>query len=434
MEIARFLGTIATFAIFLASQLFWIRQVAKLGGRLIASPRWREILGGVGAVGYILVFAYNFAWMRGDESATRLTIKAALLEAPFEWWVLCSLVGFAIVVLFWIADRLVRVLIWAGRRIASGLSTARSGGLQPARSLADNPPVADPPSPSRRRFLEQTAIAVSATPFVAGAYGLLYARLNLETTHQRIMLARLPKAFHGFRIAQLSDIHIGPFMSAAEVRKYVAITNELRPDLVVLTGDFINWDPATQSAVVDALAGLKAPFGIFGCLGNHELWSETESSISRLFAARGIRILRQANALVESHGEKLNLIGVDFQSTRRMGPPGMGLVRAYLAGVERLMQPDTANILLSHNPNTFDRAAELGIDLSLAGHTHGGQVNLEFIHRGLTPARLITDYIKGWFQKGDAQLYVNRGIGTFGVPIRFGSPPEITLFELVREG
>ena len=434
MEIVRFLGTVATFAIFLASQLFWIRQVGKLGERLISNPRWREILAGVGAVGYIFLFAYNFTWMRGKGSPTRLTLKAAFLEAPFEWWIVCSLLGFAIVVLFWTGDRLVRALIWACRRIAARLATARSGGLQRGTSLADDPLAADPPSPSRRRFLEQTAIAVSATPFVAGAYGLLYARLNLETTHQRIKLARLPKAFHGFRIAQLSDIHIGPFMPAAEVRKYVAITNELHPDLVVLTGDFINWDPATQSTVVDALAGLKAPFGAFGCLGNHELWSEIEDSLSRLFAAQGIRILRQTSARLESQGERLNLIGVDFQSTRRLGPPGMGLVRAYLAGVERLTQPDTTNILLSHNPNTFDRAAELGIDLSLAGHTHGGQVNLEFIHPSLTPARLITDYIRGWFQKGDAQLYVNRGIGTFGVPIRFGSPPEITVFELVREG
>jgi hypothetical protein len=108
-------------------------------------------------------------------------------------------------------------------------------------------------------------------------------------------------------------------------------------------------------------------------------------------------------------------------------------VQAYLLGVERLMRPDTANILLSHNPNTFDRAAELGIDLSLAGHTHGGQVTLEFIHPSLSPGRLITDYVSGWFQKGSSQLYVNRGIGTIGFPIRLGAPPEITVFELVRE-
>jgi predicted MPP superfamily phosphohydrolase len=434
MDILRFLVTAATFAIFLASQLFWIRRVGKLGERLVSNQLWRDILAGVGAVGYIFLFAHNLAWMRSKGSPTRLTLEAALLEAPFEWWVVCSLLGFAIVVLFWIGDRLARGLFWSHGKLAAAVAAGRSGRLQPSTAIADDPVTADPPSPSRRRFLEQTAVAVSATPFLAGAYGLLYGRLNLETTHQRIKLARLPKAFHGFRIAQLSDIHIGPFMPTEEVRKYVAITNELRPDLVVLTGDFINWDPATQSAVVEALVGLKAPFGAFGCLGNHELWSETEDSLSRLFAARRIRILRQTNALLELQAEKLNLIGVDFQSTRRMGPPGTGLVRAYLVGVERLMQPDIANILLSHNPNTFDRAAELGIDLTLAGHTHGGQVNLEFIHPSLTPARLITDYVKGWFQRGAAQLYVNRGIGTFGIPIRFGSPPEITVFELVREG
>jgi hypothetical protein len=273
---------------------------------------------------------------------------------------------------------------------------------------------------------------MAATPFVGGAYGLFYGRLNLQVTNQRIRLSRLPKAFDGFRIAQLSDIHVGPFMSAEEVRKYVAIANEAKPDLVALTGDFITWDPSTQPAVVKALAGLKAPFGVFGCLGNHELWTETEGSITHLFAAEGIRILRSSRVPIALHGETLNLIGVDFQTRTRMGPPGEGMVRQYLQSVPGLMIPDTANILLSHNPNTFDRAAEIGIDLSLAGHTHGGQLSVEFVNRNISPSRLITPYVKGLFQKRDSQLYVNRGIGTIFVPIRLGAPPEITVFELTR--
>lgn len=115
-----------------------------------------------------------------------------------------------------------------------------------------------------------------------------------------------------------------------------------------------------------------------------------------------------------------------------MGPSNQRLVREYLLGVDRLMAPDTANILLSHNPNTFDRAAQYGIDLSLAGHTHGGQVTLEFISPELSPSRLITSYVRGWYEKPGGQLYVNRGIGTIGVPIRFDAPPEITVFELSR--
>ena len=133
-----------------------------------------------------------------------------------------------------------------------------------------------------------------------------------------------------------------------------------------------------------------------------------------------------------SAGERLNLIGVDYQTRTPFGPPRDGIVSQYLEGVEPLMLPGAVNILLSHNPNTFDRAAELGIDLSLAGHTHGGQVTLEYISPDLSPARLITPYVRGWFQKGDSQLYVNRGIGTIFSPVRFGSPPEITLYELKR--
>ncbi len=289
-------------------------------------------------------------------------------------------------------------------------------------SVARAPRLRELASPGRRQFLERTATAVVAAPFVAGAYGLFYGRLNLQTTTQRIRLARLPKAFDGFRIAQLSDIHVGPFMTEAQIRKYVGITNALKPDLVALTGDFITWDPSTQRAVVGALAGLKAPFGIFGCLGNHEAWSHTEDSITLLFAQAGIRILRQARVPIATAGESLNLIGVDFATRPR-----------YLEGVESLVASDRVNILMSHNPDSFDRAAQLGIDLSLAGHTHGGQLALEFISPEIAPSRLVTPYVSGWFEKPGGQLYVNRGIGTIGVPMRIGAPPEITIFALTRE-
>jgi uncharacterized protein len=102
------------------------------------------------------------------------------------------------------------------------------------------------------------------------------------------------------------------------------------------------------------------------------------------------------------------------------------------SGVENLVMPDRVNILLSHNPNSFERAAQLGIDLSLAGHTHGGQLALEFVHRGLNLSSPDYPYNRGWYEKPGGQLYVNRGIGTIGFPIRFGAPPEITVIELTR--
>ncbi len=400
-----------------ASQIFWLRRVRELGRKLLPSTPWRVGLGWGAALIYLGLFAYNFLWARLEPTPTRLTLRAALVEAPFTWWVVSSLLGFALAAVLSSAYRLARAASWAWSRLSR-----RHSGAQ----------TSDPRSLSRRQFLEQAGVAVCAVPFAASAYGLFYERVNLEIANRRIRLPRCPKAFQGFRIAQLSDIHIGPFMSADVIRKYVALTSKLKPDLIVLTGDYVTWDPKTQGAAVEALVGLKAPHGIFGCLGNHELWTGTEASITRLFAARGIRILRQERAAIRAGGETLNLIGVDYETRTRFGPRGERSVRAYLEGLEPLVMPDTANILLSHNPNTFDRAAELSIDLSLAGHTHGGQVTLEFIHPSLSPSRLVTNYVKGWFEKPGGQLYVNRGIGTIGVPIRLGAPPEITVFELAR--
>ena len=412
----RHLFTVLAIVLFIPSQLFWLWQVLALGRKFIRSQSVRRWLGCLGIGIYVALLAFNLFWPRTAPEPAHLTVQAALLEAPYRCWMLASLLGFVAIAALYLCDHLGRVFFWVYRKVFPASNPGRERLL----------------SPERRRFLAQTAVALSATPFAACAYGLLYERTEIETTHQRIVLPRLPKAFDGFRIAQLSDIHVGPFMPASDIRKYVTMVNQLKPDLVALTGDFVTWEASPQGAVVEALSGLKAPFGIFGCMGNHERWAGAEDSITRLFAERGAKMLRLENAAIESAGERLNLIGVDYQTRTRFGPPRDGVVGEYLQGVAPLMLPGAVNILLSHNPNTFDRAAQLGIDLSLAGHTHGGQVTLEYISPNLSPARLITAYVRGWFKKGESQLYVNRGIGTIFSPVRFGSPPEITLYELKR--
>jgi predicted MPP superfamily phosphohydrolase len=159
-----------------------------------------------------------------------------------------------------------------------------------------------------------------------------------------------------------------------------------------------------------------------------------------------MRLLRAANAVVEHKGGRFNLLGVDYQrdhmtSEERTGP--------MLREIEPLVRRDMPNILLSHNPNSFRRAAELGIELSLAGHTHGGQVKFEIVDHSVSPARLITPFVAGLYRLpmnghagvapgirtnglDKAALYVNRGLGTFGFPVRIGVPPEITLLTLRR--
>jgi hypothetical protein len=418
-----FLFFSAMFVMLISSQLFWICRVVGLGERFIpGKPRrvWLRIIEGVA---YLFFFAYQFTpWdiPRGD--STHLTLRSILFDGAWSVWLVGSMAGFGLVMVFWTVDRAGRAAAWVYRKARKAAAGHAAAPMPGAIAL-------DPPSPARRRLLEQTAVAVSAVPFVAAAYGLLYGRLDVEVTRPRIRLARLPQAFEGFRIAQLSDFHISPFLTGDQIRRCVTIANGLNAGLVVLTGDYVGDDPAAEGAVVQALAGLRAPYGVFGCLGNHEIYTETEDSITRLFAAEGIRILRQERVPIQSRGEMLNLIGIDYQSLRFSRDHAGHEVERYLAGIEKLVMPDMVNILLSHNPNTFDRAAQLGIDLTLAGHIHGGQLSL---HRGLALGRIETPYVNGRYEKPGGQLYVNRGIGTTSPHIRLGARPEITVVELVR--
>jgi predicted MPP superfamily phosphohydrolase len=400
--------------VFVASQTFWIGRAGALGAKIVTGRTWRVALGSIGLVIYIALLTYNLQNWENVGKGSTLSVRAALLEAPMRVWLFGSLLGFLLIAGLWCFDLVLRTITWVYRKVRK-----ESGpGLL---------------SPDRRHFLEQTAIGCAAAPFIAGAYGLFYARLNLQTTHRRITLRRLPSAFEGFRIVQLSDLHISAFMTADQIRRFAGVANDLKPDLVALTGDFLTWDESAQRAVVEALSILKAPFGVFGCLGNHEWLTKTEDSITRLFAVQGTRILRNERASIATGGSTISVLGVDYQSLRgRTEAPGHPVAQ-YLPGVERLLAPDTMNILLSHNPNTFDRAAELGIDLSLSGHTHGGQVTLDFVDAHLSPAHVLTEYARGLFRRGDAQLYVNCGIGTIGFPIRLGASPEITVIELTRQ-
>lgn len=418
------LSLFALLLIFIASQFFWIGRILDLGERFIPGKPQRAWLAVIAALLYLFVITYSYPeWGLGHNiRASDYRLQSILITAVFWWWFVGSMLAILLVIAFGAADRAARAAAWVwgkAREAIQGRSAVPQLGAI----------VTDPPSPGRRRFLEQTAVLVSATPFVAAGYGLLYGRKNVEVVRQRIRLARLPGAFEGFRIALLSDIHIGPFTTADYIRRCVVITNGLKPDLIALTGDYVCWDPTDQGEAVRALADLRAPNGVFGCLGNHERETEIEESITRLFAAQGIRILRQERAAMQSGGAMLNLIGVDDPAP----PRDEADVYRYLQHVKGLVMPNTVNILLTHYPNLFDYP-ELNIDLTLAGDLHGGgQLSLDFVHRGFNLGSLMgVPYVSGLYKKHGVQLYANRGIGTTGYPIRLGARPEITVLELVR--
>jgi predicted MPP superfamily phosphohydrolase len=333
------------------------------------------------------------------------------IAAAARIWIITSLFAF------------VAVKLVAALSFASGI----------AAKLVSSRPTFDP---ARRNFFRYASYFAGGLPFVAAVYGFATGRFKYRVEEVEVPIAGLPKALDGLRIAQLSDIHIGDYMPREEVRRAVEMTNALRPDLAVVTGDFISSEYDPLEACIAELSQLRAPLGTWGCNGNHEIYADAEDSAQGLFNRYGMRLLRQENATLEHRGEKFNLIGVDYQRDHMTrGPRGPMLQR-----VEHLISREIPNILLSHNPNSFHRAAELGIELSLAGHTHGGQVKFEIVDRSFSPARLITDFVAGLYHlpMGNgatstgkkAFLYVNRGLGTFGMPVRLGVPPEITLLTL----
>jgi hypothetical protein len=335
-------------------------------------------------------------------------------------------------------------------RAASGASATHS--LTPYAALET---LADP---SRRYFFRTASIAAGAAPFLGVMYGFAAERLNYQVRRVEIPIPNLPDGLNGMKIAQLSDIHLSGYMPRSQVRRAVDMANDLGADLSVVTGDFITGAGDPLGDCIDEVRRLYAPLGVFGCNGNHEIYARAEDTAEILFEQAGMKLLRRENAQIAFRGAHFNLIGVDYQRERTPS----GRRTQMLTGIDSLVRRDMPNILLSHNPNSFNRAAELGIELSLAGHTHGGQIQVEILDHRLSPARFITDYIAGEYQRpllahavsdrawqgspkrvdlqlanfdatrAHAVLYVNRGLGTVGAPVRLGVPPEITLLTLRR--
>jgi predicted MPP superfamily phosphohydrolase len=288
-------------------------------------------------------------------------------------------------------------------------------------------------SPSRRTFFRYTAALAGGLPFLAATYGFAAGRLRYTIERVDVPVANLPPELDGLRIAQLSDIHIGDYMPPHEIARAVDMANSLQPDISFVTGDFVSSEGDPLDACITELSRLRAPLGVWGCNGNHEIYAGVEDEAERLFREKGMRLLRAQSAVVEHNGARFNLLGVDYQRDHMVSGEHSGPM---LREIEPMIRRDMPNFLLSHNPNSFPRAAELGIELSLAGHTHGGQVKVEIVDHSISPARLMTPFVAGLYhlpmngQK--AALYVNRGLGTFGFPVRIGVPPEITLLTLRR--
>jgi uncharacterized protein len=272
-----------------------------------------------------------------------------------------------------------------------------------------------------RRFLRRPRLITLSLnarepELVPAAYGA-----DPEITRRDIWLGRLPPSHEGLRIVHLTDIHHSLFTPLEFVERAVHLANELEPDLVALTGDYVTLSPAYIWPVASALGKLRAPLGVYAVLGNHDFQVDADE-ITRALAARHVRVLRNAHRRLRDHGSALWIAGVDDLWWR---------ADDLSAALHDIPHRDP-KILLCHNPLGIHRAAAHGVDLVLAGHTHGGQVRLPVVGSLRGRSKLGERFVEGWNRLDGTQIYVNRGIGKVLIPLRFNCPPEIACLRLRR--
>jgi uncharacterized protein len=280
---------------------------------------------------------------------------------------------------------------------------------------------------NRRNFIRLTAAAGAVA--LAGDSVLLEPN-RPQIVRQQIVLQRWPERLNGFTIALLSDFHYDPHFSAHPLKAAIGMVNDLRPDLIALTGDFVSMPllsgddkkaASDAEPCADLLRQMQAPRGLWAILGNHDFFTDPRI-VSNALQSAGIQVLGNRSVPIEFNGARLWLSGVND-------------ILSQSANLDVALKPvpaDEATILLAHEPDYADYVVRHhAVDLQLSGHSHGGQVRVPFM-RPLYLPDLAKKYVMGLYKVGPLTLYTNRGLGTVGVPVRLNCPPEITLLTLRR--
>jgi len=274
---------------------------------------------------------------------------------------------------------------------------------------------------SRRQFLTGLAAAPLVAVSATSAYARFIEPYRYEVSETDVFLRDLPERFEGFRITQLTDVHHSRIVGIDEVRRTVDLANLTKPDLIALTGDYTTSYRRYIEPCAEALGSLKAPEGVWAVLGNHDHYTDRELT-TRALEHNRIAVLNNANTTLRRGSDVLQLSGIDDWSWA-----GTNWPRA-LYGLDQ----KRPTVLLSHQPRVLDLAESEKVGLIISGHTHGGQIDLPLIG---PPARFATaelKYAQGLFRRGDTQLYVSRGTGVIGLPLRLGVRPEIAVLRLRR--
>lgn len=281
---------------------------------------------------------------------------------------------------------------------------------------------------TRREFVKTAGWAMSGVPFIMTGKGAL-----INATDIKIHSVQIPFFNDGIhpeiKIAQLSDLHLGSFINKDPVIKAINYIKEIKPDILLLTGDFVNFHPSELRNGLDEFSKLDLPLGIWGCMGNHDhyMTSEYHTELKRLITKAGVKLLVNESQVIDYKGVKFNLAGVDNYSKRqKFGDFG----KTYAQIDDRY-----PTLLMCHDPWNWDRniLPVKDIELTLAGHTHGGQIALDVLGSKLSFVSLSYKYYAGLYKEDGKYIYVNRGLGTSGPPVRLGVNPELTVLRLVSK-
>lgn len=295
--------------------------------------------------------------------------------------------------------------------------------------------------PERRKFVSQIAFGLAAIPFAGMIYGAVKGKYDFTVHKVKLRFRDLPEAFDGFTITQLSDIHSGSFDDPIAVRRGIELANSQESDLLVFTGDLVNNKADEMDDWMDHFSALKAPFGKYSILGNHDYgdylpWpseAAKEANLDRLKQIQkelGFRLLLNEHVRIEKDGQSIALVGVE-----NWGKKGFVKHGDLPKASEGISQGDFT-ILLSHDPSHWEAVTlqhEHHVHITLSGHTHGMQFGIEIPGFKWSPSKYIYPQWAGLYKKDEKFLYVNRGFGFLGFPGRVGILPEITVIELVRD-
>lgn len=327
---------------------------------------------------------------------------------PFGVWNTASLAIFIILVLHSALRRF-------KKHFAKLLNSEQKSGLKVQNF--------DVKSISRRRFLRFTSSAASlgvlSSPVISATYGAVFEKNQLQVEKFKLHFPNLPEPLKGLRIVQVSDIHSSMYTSKEAIEKVVEQANNLEPDLLAVTGDFVSSSKIYIEPCVQAFSVAQAKYGLYGCLGNHDYYVGAHDILNE-FRSIGFQMLVNSGATIIIAGTPINILGVD---DLWQGRPNLHKALAHV-------NDDNFNLLLCHQPNYFPKIQTQKIELTLSGHTHGGQIVLNFFGSSLSFSTFFTPYLRGLFEENNSHLYVNRGIGITGPPLRFNSPPEVTLIIL----